>query len=50
MEIEIIGQPNLKRALELLFRFEAENNGAVLERVVWIGLDADVGLDRRGNG
>lgn len=48
--IELVGSPNYKRLLELLFKFEAENNGAELERVVWNGLDADVGNHRRYDG
>lgn len=46
--IELVGTPNYKRLLELLFRFECENNGAELERVVWNGHDA--GNHRRCDG
>ena len=50
MILEEHGTPNYKRLLELLFRFECENNGAELERVVWNGLDADDGNHRRCDG
>lgn len=41
MEVEFIGTPALKRALEYLFKCEAERHGARVERVVWNGHDAD---------
>lgn len=48
--IELVGTPNYKRLLKLLFRFECENNGAELERVVWNEHDADISNHRRCDG
>lgn len=48
MAVEAIGTPRLKRALEYLFKCEAERYGTRVERVVWH--DGDIGNHRRYDG